>query len=310
MSPTIWPVTPDFAAEVHGVDLGAEPAPEALEAIKEAFWRYSVLVFPDQSLTQDRHVAFAASFGPLESTVLTKAVSDTPLRLRPDIADVSNLDHRDGIWAEDSRLRGLQLGNRLWHTDSSFKHTPALCSLLFAREIPPIGGQTEFADQRAAYDALPAAAKARLGGLVAWHSLMYSRERMGYTRWEAEERVAMAPVPQALVRTIPQSGRRSLYVPSHAGRVAGMDEAEGAALIDELREHAGRREFVYHHRWRTGDLVMWDNRCTQHRGLAFDDLRFRRDMQRATVADVANTSVQEGIPIPEPEAAALAEGAA
>ena len=299
MSLVVSPVTPEFAAEVWGIELGRPLEPGTLDAIKSAFWRYSVLIFPDQSLTQEQHVAFAAGFGPLERSILKQAVNDTPLRVREDIADVSNLDHRDQIWGEDSRLRGLQLGNRLWHTDSSFKHTPALCSLLYAREIPPVGGQTEFADQRAAYDALPEARKAELAGRVAWHSLMYSRNRMGYVRWNEEERKALAPVPQVLVRTIPQNGRKSLYVPSHAGPIEGMDDAEARALIDELRAHAGQRQFVYHHRWRTADLVMWDNRCTQHRGLPFDDLRLRRDMHRATVADVANTCVQEGVALPQ-----------
>ncbi len=201
------------------------------------------------------------------------------------------------MWGKDSRTRQFQLANRLWHTDSSFKRLPALASLLYARAIAPAGGHTEFADERAAYDALPEAMKRRLEGLVAEHSIFNSRGRLGFTNFSEEERQGLPPVPQVLVRVIPESGRRSLYLASHAGRVFGMPDAEGRALIDELIEHATQRQFVYTHRWRVGDLVMWDDRCTMHRGTAFDDLRFRRDVQRATVSDVANTCEQEGISI-------------
>jgi alpha-ketoglutarate-dependent 2,4-dichlorophenoxyacetate dioxygenase len=297
MSITVCPFFDDFAAEICDVDL-SKPLDESLaESLKQALWTYGVVVFPDQVLAQNEHVQFASIFGPLESTILKNAVSDVPLRVREDIADVSNLDHRNEIWGADSRLRGLQLGNRMWHTDSSFKHTPALCSLLYAREIPPVGGQTEFADMRAAYDALDEADKQLLEGRVARHSLMYSRARMGYKDWTEEEKRAVAPVPQVMVRTIPETGRKNLYVASHAGEVLGMDDAQGQALIDRLLEHASQRQFVYSHRWRVNDLVVWDNRRCLHRGLAFDDLRFRRDMQRATVADVANTCEQEHIEV-------------
>jgi alpha-ketoglutarate-dependent 2,4-dichlorophenoxyacetate dioxygenase len=175
----------------------------------------------------------------------------------------------------------FQLGNRLWHTDSSFKLLPARASLLYARSIPPVGGHTEFADERAAYDALPDETKRRLEGLVAEHSIFNSR----------------APVPQLLVRTIPESGRKSLYLASHAGRILGMSEHEGRTLIDELVAHSTQRQFVYTHRWRVYDLVIWDNRCTMHRGTDFDDLRWKRDMQRATVSNVANSCEQEGVAI-------------
>lgn len=298
MLPTVAPVTPSFAAEVYDVDLAKPLSADVLEAIKQAFWTYSVLVFPEQRISQAQHVEFAQHFGPMDMTVLTSAVSDKKLRVRADIADVSNLDEEDDVWNEDSRLRGLQLGNRLWHTDSSFKFVPALSSMLYALEIPPIGGQTEFADTRAAYDALAEPTKARIEGLVAEHSLIYSRERMGYTSWTQEERGAATPVPQVMVRTIPQTGRKNVFVASHAGRVIGLPEAEGRALIDELIAHSTQRDFVYSHRWRVRDLVMWDNRCVLHRGLAFDDLRFRRDMQRATALDVGNTCEQAGIEVP------------
>jgi alpha-ketoglutarate-dependent 2,4-dichlorophenoxyacetate dioxygenase len=213
------------------------------------------------------------------------------------VRHVSNLDPDNEVWGENSRQRIFQLGNRLWHTDSSFKRLPALASLLYARSIPPIGGHTEFADERAAYDALPEDMKRRLHGLVVEHSIFNSRARLGFTEFSDEERKGMPPVPQTLVRTIAESGRKSLYLASHAGRVFGTPEPEGRALIDELIAHATQRQFVYTHRWRVHDLVIWDNRCTMHRGSDFDDLRWKRDLQRATVSDVANSCQQEGIAV-------------
>ena len=298
MSITIVPVTEDFVAEIGDVDLANLSAGQ-MDEIKEAFWQYGVLVFPDQKLSQEEHVAFAKNFGPMDVSVLKKAVADQKLRIRDDIADVSNLGSDNQIMAESNRLRRMQLGNRLWHTDSSFKYVPALASLLYAREIPPVGGQTAFADLRAAYDALDDEKKEQLDGLVAEHSLVYSRERMGYTDWEEGERQAVSAVPQTMVRTVPQTGRKNLFIASHAGHIAGMDDKEARALIDEMLDHATQRQFTHTHRWRVGDVVMWDNRCCLHRGLPFDDLRYRRDMQRATVLDVANSCEQEGITPPE-----------
>ena len=296
MAISVYPVTEDFAAEIGDLDLARPLDPADLAAVKAAFATYAVLIFPDQQLTQEQHLAFAALFGPLEMTIAVHR-KDAPLRVRKEFADVSNLNHKDKVWGKDSRTRQFQLANRLWHTDSSFKRLPALASLLYARAIAPAGGHTEFADERAAYDALPEAMKRRLVGLVAEHSIFNSRGRLGFTNFSEEERQGLPPVPQVLVRVIPESGRKSLYLASHAGRIFGMPDAEGRALIDELIEHATRRQFVYTHRWRVHDLVMWDDRCTMHRGTAFDDLRFRRDVQRATVSDVANTCEQEGIGI-------------
>src|SRR5262249_24231598 len=217
--------------------------------------------------------------------------------LPPQLSDVSNLAHDDAVWEKDSRQRMFQLGNRLWHTDSSFKRLPALMSLLYGRAIPPLGGHTEFADERAAYDALPDETKRRLDALVAEHSIFNSRARLGFSNFSEEERAAMPPVPQVLVRTLADSGRKSLYLASHAGRILGMPEPEGRALVDELIAHATQRQFVYTHPWRVHDLVISDHRCTMHRGTDFDDLRWRRDMQRATVSDIANTCEQAGIAI-------------
>jgi alpha-ketoglutarate-dependent 2,4-dichlorophenoxyacetate dioxygenase len=190
------------------------------------------------------------------------------------------------------------MANRMWHTDSSFRRLPARASLLYARAIPPVGGQTEYADMRAAYDALPDETKQRLRGLIAEHAIMYSRRKLGFSDFSEEETEALPPVPQVMVRRHPGSGRMGLYLASHAGRIFGMDDAEAEALLAHLIEHATQRQFVYSHRWRVHDLVMWDNRCTMHRGRPFDDLRWPRDMQRATTSDVAPTCEQEGIAVP------------
>jgi alpha-ketoglutarate-dependent 2,4-dichlorophenoxyacetate dioxygenase len=295
MAITVAPITDTFAAEIGDIDLSRPLSAEDAEAVKQAFWTYSVLIFPEQKLEAEQHLDFARIFGPLESSIML--YGDAPVRTRPEIADVSNLNHKDEIWGKESRLRMFQLGNRLWHTDSSFKKLPALCSLLYARSIPPVGGHTEFADQRAGYDALPEAMKRKLEGLVAEHCIAYSRARLGFTQFVDSEKMNLPPVPQMLVRTIPQNGRKSLYVASHAGRVLGMSEEDGKKLIDDLIAHTSQRQFVYTHRWRVGDLVMWDNRCTMHRGKDFDDLRYRRDMQRATVSDIANTCEQAGVAV-------------
>jgi alpha-ketoglutarate-dependent 2,4-dichlorophenoxyacetate dioxygenase len=296
MAITVYPVTPSFVAEIGDVDLSGQIDPADLQAIKEAFTQYAVLIFPNQHLSQDQHLDFAKHFGPLETTIGVYR-KDAPLRLRKEFADVSNLNHDNEVWGKESRLRLFQLGNRLWHTDSSFKRLPARASLLYARSIPPIGGHTEFADERAAYDALPEETKLRLNCLVAEHSIFNSRARLGFTNFSDEEQREMPPVPQVVVRTIPESGGKSLYVASHAGRIFGMSEHESRALIDQLIAHATQRQFVYTHRWRVNDLVMWDNRCTMHRGTEFDDLRWKRDVQRATVSDIANSCEQEGIEI-------------
>jgi alpha-ketoglutarate-dependent 2,4-dichlorophenoxyacetate dioxygenase len=296
MTIAVCPVTESFAAEIGDVDLSRPIAPADFAAIDEAFAKYAVLIFTDQHLSEDQHLDFAGHFGPLETTIALFR-KDAKLRVRQEFADVSNLDPENQVWGKESRQRMFQLGNRLWHTDSSFKRLPARASLLYARSIPPIGGHTEFADERAAYDALPEETKRRLESLVAEHSIFTSRARLGFANFSDEERQGLPPVPQVLVRTIPESGRKSLYLASHAGRIFGMPEAEGRALIDQLVAHATQRQFIYTHRWRVHDLVIWDNRCTMHRGTEFDDLRWKRDMQRATVCDVANSCEQAGIAV-------------
>ncbi|HEY8067407.1 MAG TPA: TauD/TfdA family dioxygenase [Burkholderiales bacterium] len=284
MTITLFPVTPRFAAEVGDIDLRKPLDADTLQAVREAFAAYAVLAFPAQDLTVEQHLAFAANFGPLEVTV-QRALRNEKLRVREEIADIANLDAGGRLWKKDSRIRLFQMGNRLWHTDSSFKAPSGYASLLYARSVAPIGGHTEYADMRAAYDALPEALKKRLQGLIAEHSLIYSRRKLGFTSFTPEERAAFAPVHRPLVRRIPESDRLSLYVASHVGRIGGLPDAEAEALVAELIGHASQRQFVYTHRWRAGDLVMWDNRCTMHRGTEYEDTRWPRDLQRATTSD-------------------------
>ena len=254
MGVTIWPVTECFVAEVGDIDL-SQPLSEAdFRVVENAFERYAVLVFPDQRLSQEQHVAFARRFGPIDRSMMVQMDGVKP-RVPVEIADVSNLDNRGEILASDDRLRLFQLGNQLWHTDSAFKHVPAKASLLYQRAIAQTGGQTEFADLRAAWDALPEAMKCKVEGLVGEHAIAYSRAKLGFAMSESEQQV-LPPVQQVLVRTHPASGRKSLYLASHAGRILGMTDQAGTALLEELTAFATQRQFVYSHRWRVNDLVM------------------------------------------------------
>lgn len=296
MGIAIMPITAQFVAEIGDVDLSRPLSDACFDEVAAAFWKFAVLVFPNQDITPEQQLAFAERFGPVEADrALDPKI--TPTRFSGSFSDISNLTTDGKIWPENSRQRMYKAGNRLWHTDSSFKFRPGLASFLHARTTVPIGGHTEFADQRAAYDALPQTMKAKLAGLVAEHWIGTSRLRTGFTEFSEDERRRLPPVPQVVVRTIPQNGRKSLYMASHVGRIFGLAEAEGSALIEELMAHITQRQFVYTHRWRPHDLVMWDNRCTLHRGTDFDDLRYVRDMRRVTVSDIANSCVQEGIEV-------------
>jgi alpha-ketoglutarate-dependent 2,4-dichlorophenoxyacetate dioxygenase len=289
MAIRLFPVTEAFAAEVGDVDLSRALSPEEKEQIRAAFTRYAVLIFPAQQLTAAQHVAFAQLFGPLEPNINTYQDEVKAARIDERISDVSNLDHNNELLPPDSRKRFSGLANRLWHTDSIFRHVPARASLLYASSVAPIGGNTEFADLRAAWDALPEATRRRIEPLVAEHSIFNSRAKVGSTQYSERERASLPGARQVLVRTLPESGRRSLYTASHAGRILGLSEEESTRLLEELMAHATQRQFVYTHRWRVHDLVMWDNRCTMHRGTEFEEQRWKRDLQRATVSDVGNT---------------------
>jgi alpha-ketoglutarate-dependent 2,4-dichlorophenoxyacetate dioxygenase len=290
MAIELTPLHSCLGAEVRGVDLTRPVIPEVFAEIDAAFNRYGILVFPKQSVTDEQQLAFSRLFGPLE---VNPNYAGAKMRLRPDIADISNLDAEGRVLARDDRRNLFNIGNQLWHTDSSFKRIPAKCSLLSARELPGSGGETEFADLRAAWDALPAARKARLEGLVVEHSIFRSRSQIGFADFNDEISKELPPLPQALVRHHPVSGRTSLYLASHASHIIGRPVEEGRALIEELIAFATQPQFVYRHRWAVGDLVMWDNRCTMHRGRPYDDTQ-RRVLHRTTVSDVANTLEQEG----------------
>ena len=296
MSITIFPVTEHFAAEVGGIDLSQPLSDADFRTVEEAFERYAVLVFPDQRISQEQQIAFARRFGPPERSLGADLDKQRQRRVPPEMVDVSNLDARGEIVPPDDRLFLIHVGNLLWHADSSFKHVPAKASLLYMLTIPPVGAQTEFADLRAAWDALPEAVQRRAEGLVVEHANAYSRARaqIGFGMSRREQQV-LKPAQQALVRNHRASGRKSLYLGSHAGRVVGMAEQAGTALLDELTVFATQRQFVYSHRWRANDLVMWDDRCTLHRARPFEDRRWKRDGRRVTVSDAANTLDQEGI---------------
>jgi alpha-ketoglutarate-dependent 2,4-dichlorophenoxyacetate dioxygenase len=296
MTISIYPVNSDFVAEIGDVDLSKPLSPKDRAAIKEAFWKYAVLVFPEQNLNSDQHVQFAEIFGPMEPNINSYQDEIRKERIDHRVSDVSNLDHNNEILPLESRKRQSGLANRLWHTDSSFRHRPALASLLYARHIAPIGGLTQYADMRAAWDALPPATKAHIDGLLVEHSIFHSRASIGFTDYTERERASLPPALQVMVRTIPQNQRRSLYLASHAFRVIGMDDVEAMRLLSELMAHATQRQFVHSHRWRVNDLVIWDNRSTMHRGTEYDERRWKRDMHRATVSDIANTFEQPQVP--------------
>jgi len=295
MAIELAPLHPTLGAEVRGVDLTRPVIPEVFAEIEAAFNRHGILVFPEQPLTDEQQLAFSRLFGPLE---VNPNYAGAKMRLRPDIADISNLDAEGRVLARDDRRNLFNIGNQLWHTDSSFKRVPAKCSLLSARELPsrgPMGGgETEFADLRAAWDALPEARKRQLEGLVVEHSIFRSRTEIGFADFNDEIFKELPPVPQALVRHHPASGRTSLYLASHASHIIGWPVEKGRALIEELIAFATQPQFVHQHRWTVGDLVMWDNRCTMHRGRPYDDTQ-RRVLHRTTVSDVANTLEQEGL---------------
>jgi alpha-ketoglutarate-dependent 2,4-dichlorophenoxyacetate dioxygenase len=290
LSLAISPLHPVFAAEIAGVDVGRPLDAATLRALNEAIDRYAVVVFHGQELDDERQMAFARQFGELELPRSGRA--DVKRRLRPEISDISNLDEQNRLRGRDDPRRFDQLGNRLWHTDGSFRRVPAALSMLYAHRVPARGprgnGETEFADLRAAYDALPELTKDEIEDLVALHDIAWSRGQLGFNDLLFGEKDVLPPVPQRLVRRHPGSGRKTLYIAAHASEIVGWPVPDGRLLLRELIEHATVRDFVYRHEWRAGDLVIWDNRCTMHRGRAFDE-REVRDLRRVTTRDVAST---------------------
>src|SRR5438876_4818767 len=289
---SIRPLTPVFAGEVAGVDCRRPLDAPEVAAIEAGMDRYAVLVFRDQRLSDEQQLAFTGHFGELENYATPGHIAKKEeKRLGPSMADFSNLDKDGNILSAEDRLWFFKLGDRLWHSDSSFRPIPAKYSLLSGRVIPSWGADTEFADMRAAYDALDARTKTEIEDLVCEHSLIYSRAAIGFTELSPEEVAAFKPVRQRLVRTHPVTGRKSLFLASHAGAILGWTIPEARMFLHDLTEHATQREFVYRHQWRVGDLVMWDNRQTMHRGRRFDRNEVR-DVRRTTLAGEAPTIEQ------------------
>jgi alpha-ketoglutarate-dependent 2,4-dichlorophenoxyacetate dioxygenase len=275
-------LNPCIGAEVEGIDLREPVSAAQAEEIHVAMDRYAVLVFHGQPLTDEQHLAFTRALGPVEDTRGNNLREAVDARLPPLFADVSNLDANNQPYGADDRRRLFAIGNRLWHSDASFKAIPAKYSLLRALQIPSKGGNTEFAHMGAAYEALDDETKALVGDLLCEHSQLYSRAAIGFTEFTPEERERFKPVRQKLVRTLPRTGRKSLYLSSHAGAIVGWPLAEARLLLRDLIEHATQREFVYSHKWQVNDLVIWDNRQTMHRGRAFPPGE-PRDVRRTTL---------------------------
>lgn len=291
MPVAIRAIQPAFAGEVSGVDISRPISAADVAAIEAGMDQYAVLVFRDQKLTDAQQMTFSLNFGALENARGGNVTKPGDHRLPTGMNDVSNLGKDHQPLARDSRQRLFNLGNMLWHSDSSFRAIPARYSLLSARVVNPKGGDTEFADMRAAYDALDDETRREIDGHVCEHSLMYSRGSLGFLDYSDAEKELFKPVRQRLVRTHPVTGRRSLYLSSHAGTIVGMPMPEARIILRDLTEHAVQPRFVYVHKWKRDDLVMWDNRQTMHRGRRYDESQ-PRDVRRTTVAGDAPTVAQ------------------
>ncbi len=285
MTMTFTPLTPHFAAEVTGIELTRPLTAAEVKAIDDGMDRWGVLVFHDQRFDDETQLAFSRNFGELEVSSGAEMSRPEENRLRPEMADISNLDVKNRLRGADDRKRLGALGNRLWHSDASFRAVPAKYSLLSARVVPPSGGDTEFADMRAAYDTLDAETKAEIEELVTEHSGAFSRELIGFPReiYGGAFQEKLRPVRHRLVRYDEHTGRKSLYLSAHIGSILGWPIPEARAYIRDLTEHATQRQFVYAHRWKVWDLVIWDNRTTMHRARRYNDLADVRDMRRSTI---------------------------
>jgi alpha-ketoglutarate-dependent 2,4-dichlorophenoxyacetate dioxygenase len=295
MSLTIAPIDPIhrpfFAGAVSGCDATRPLSRGNVAALHAGMDRFGVLVFHDQRIDDDQQIAFGRSLGPLEQATGDIVTAPEDRRISMDLNDVSNLDKHERVLARDDRRRLFELGNQLWHSDSSFKPVPAKYSILSARRIPVAGGNTEFADMRAAYDALDEATQREIHDLVCLHSQLFSRGSIGFTDFTDAEREKWMPVRQRLVRRHPSTGRLSLYLSSHAGAIEGWPVPEARVLLRDLMEHATQRQYVYAHAWRQHDLVMWDNRVTMHRGRRYDHTEVR-DMRRTTLTNEVSSLEQ------------------
>jgi len=290
--PTITPLSSSFAARVEGVDVRRPLTEDVVSLIEHGMDSYAVLVFGDQKIGDGEQLAFSRNFGSIEPAIGGNVTRHDQRRLNVDFADVSNLDENQQIYARDDRRRLFNLGNRLWHSDSSYRVIPAKYSLLSARRLSPNGPNTEFADMRAAYDTLDQQTKDQVATLVCEHSLIYSRNLLGFNDFTEEERQTFAPVCQALVRSHPVTARKSLFLASHAGTIIGWPMAEARIFLQDLIEHATQSKFVHVHHWNVHDLVMWDNRQTMHRVRRPNETEGHRDVRRTTIAGDSPTAPQ------------------
>ena len=289
MAVTFRKLHPHFVAEAAPIDLRRVHDSETLAAIRTGMDDHALLVFREQRFSDEEHLAFARRLdGELHTKTGISALKKSRLGNEA-LADVSNLTDRGQIQPADDRRRMYGLGNRLWHTDASFQDPPGRYSMLFARVIPPVGADTEYADMRAAYDALSPELKARLEGLRVHHSIAHSREILGFAFSQKEQEILKGAVHR-LIRTLPRSGRKSLYIAAHASRIIDWPLPEGRLLLLELIEHATRPEFVYRHEWQVGDLVIYDNRATMHRARPFEDTKYPRELRRVTTLDIQDNA--------------------
>jgi alpha-ketoglutarate-dependent 2,4-dichlorophenoxyacetate dioxygenase len=289
MAPTFRKLHPHFVAEASPIDLRQAHDGETLDAIRAGMDENAVLIFRDQPFSDAEQLVFAQRFDGTLHTNTGAAVLGKNRFGNEALTDISNLDEDGAILKSDDRRRMYALGNRLWHTDASFQDPPGRYSMLSARLVPPAGAGTEFADMRTAYDALDADTKAQLEGLRAHHSIAYSRQILGF-EFSRQEQEQLKGAVHPLVCTNPRTQRRSLYLASHASRIIDWPLPEGRLLLRDLIEHATQARFVYRHVWRPGDLVIWDNRATMHRGRPFDDAKHRRELRRVTTLDIGSPS--------------------
>jgi alpha-ketoglutarate-dependent 2,4-dichlorophenoxyacetate dioxygenase len=289
MSLAITPLHPLFAARVEDLDLRTPLTADLARTIEHAMDQYAVLVFPGQRLEEEHQLAFARAFGPLDLGLKKTGIRDNRFKYAESI-DISNVAPDGRIADPGSRKMASQLANQLWHSDSSFQHPAARYSTLYSIVNPPSGGETEFTDLRAAYDTLSADLKATIADLESEHYALYSRINLGVSDYTEAEKKAIPPARWPLVRTHPGSGRSLLWVGIHATQIFGMSLPEGRVLLADLLEHATQRELVYRHSWQVGDLVMWDNRATLHRGRRYD-LTARRELRRVSTEDQPSVAV-------------------
>jgi alpha-ketoglutarate-dependent 2,4-dichlorophenoxyacetate dioxygenase len=285
MSLSICQAHPVFAGEVSDIDISQKLSQEQVAALEAGMDRYAVLVFRGQQLTDDQQLQFSRNFGELEVTLAGQMAKPEDRRLgdRLELGDISNLTARNELRAREDRSRMYALANRLWHSDASFRAIGAGYTLLHGRVIPRKGGNTEFADMRAAYDALDASLKDEVESLLCEHSIVFSREQIGFSDYAPGNEERLRLVQHRLVITHPVTGRKSLYLSSHIGGIVGWPVPEARAFIRDLMEHATQRQFVYAHEWRVNDLVMWDNRTVMHRARSFNDLKEVRDLRRTSI---------------------------